>query len=441
MRAASDRSPEPFALVGSTLGDAYTIEGVLGSGSHGVVYAARHVRTGCRCALKMVRPPSPGRRDALMQTVGSVLGLCHPNLLPPFDVLALPDGAVLLATQLLEGEDLANRVALHGKLTQGEGMVLARHVAAGLLALHRRGLCHGNLTPRNVFFARYDDVARDDALGGSQGAEGVRLIDMGLGQCEGVAGSAADDQRALALLLLENVSDLSLGERRVLERAQAALPQKRYPSIQEFWQALEAGTVAGQEGRTTAVVPRRSRASAETAVVPTARTSSRETYVIRRGEDAPPGAAPAPRRRWLRPVLIGGALAIGVLAALGIGLSRRAVEPPVQPQRALAAPTSRPAAPPAPREAVLRFVLSPPGAEVQVAGAILPMDNVLRVPRGRKELAVVARAPGHRPYESSVIPDQDRTVEIALLPDEPPPDGEGAGKERSRRAKVRRRHE
>lgn len=441
MRAASDRSPEPFALVGSTLGEAYTIEGVLGSGAHGVVYAARHVRTGCRCALKVVHPASPVRQGALVQAVGSVLGICHPNLLPPFDVLSLPDGAVLLATQLLEGEDLANRVALQGKLTQGEGMVLARHVAAGLLALHRRGLCHGNLTPRNVFFARYDDVSRDDALGGSQGAEGIRLIDMGLGHCEGVAGSAADDQRALAILLLENIADLSLGERRVIERAQAALPQKRYPSIQEFWQALEAGTGAGQEGRSTALVPRRSRASAETAAVPTTRTASRETYVIRRDQDPAPEAVQAPRRRWLRPALIGGTLATGVLVALGIGLSQRAAEvPATQPPRVSMVPARRPTAQPAPTEVALRFVLSPPSAEVRVAGAALPTDNVLRVPRGGRGLTVVARAPGHIPYESSVVPDQDRTVEIALLPAEPPPDGEDTGRER-RRSKSRRRHE
>lgn len=467
MNAASNRSPDPFLLVGSVLAHTYRIDGVVGSGAHGVLYSARHLRLPGRCAVKLLPPLAPERRDALLLFLGGCCGLCHPHLLPPTDAVVLPDGALLLAGPLLEGEDLQNRVALHGKLSQSEGLVVARQAAAALSALHHRALVHGNLGARNVFLHRYDDVAIDHALGGSKGAQGVRLLDLGLHLCDAgpnptrPSAAAADDQRALALLILEYVADLSLAQRRVLERAQAALAPVRYPSIQEFWQAFEAASEKDLDLDPGAAPAGGLRAaSAQTALVPRGKGKGqeqgkdteqrRETFLVPRassgraaaplpmtGADAARGTPAESRRRLL---LLTAGVVLAVAAGVGAGtlvrdrgphphaqelrpvavaLPPAAPKPPAPPTPA-PTPTTDPAEPSAAdadgEQVSLRFLMSPSSAEATVNGLPVPAGNVLRVARQDTALRVLVRAEGYLPYRSEVVPSEDRALNIALLP-------------------------
>lgn len=322
------------ALVGTTVGNSYALDRVLGQGRHGAIIEARNVRLGQRCIVRMVRTDAT-RRQALLQTLSQHSALSHPHLSPPRDVMTLPDEQLLLASPVLTGQDLNQRVAAGGKLTASEGVVMLRQAASALHALHQKGLVHGNLTASNVFFTKYDDVSVDNALGDSKGSSIVQLIDAGLQILDGQKVTPADDQRALGRLVQSFVSDLSSAERKVLERTQDARPEGRYPSVAELWRAFEAARGQGKGGAKAGTQPEKS-GSIATVAVPQIRMKPRG----------------AQKRLY---VLIGAAaLAVCVVGAMILGISTRKkpTPPPTTPPpvEAKATEPEKPAAPPEPEK-------------------------------------------------------------------------------------------
>lgn len=441
MPVASDRSLESFALVGRTLGDTYLIEGVIGSGPHGTLYAARHLRLACRCTVKVLAMEPGPRRQGLLATLGSLAGMAHPHLLPPRDVLQLPEGPVLLSSPLLEGEDLASRVALRGRLTQAEGMLMVRQTCAGLLALHRRGLAHGNLTPTNVFFARYDDVAIDNALGGSAGAQMVVLLDMGLTQADGASATGADDQRGVAQLVRDHVADLTAQQIQALERAQSTNAKTRFASVQDLWKALLANAGPGADVTASLPMMRAAARSVDSGALQGASSATAVVTARRRGPVPPSGDVPD-RRAALRRLVFAGS--VGTLVATGGVVATLAVRQALRGDPAVPGPggqrPSRPPPPPPPPQVTLRFALSPPSAVCKVGDSLVPATRVLRVRRSPGPLALYVQAPGYAPYHGEVVPDQDRLVNIALIPEDQTAPPETPSRPPPKKGRHHRRH-
>jgi serine/threonine protein kinase len=91
-------------------------------------------------------------------------GIRHPNVRGVHQV-GSESGVHFLVLETLSGETLAERLA-RASLPAAEVLEVARGVAAGLAALHRAGIVHGNLDPEKVFFV----------------ADGPKLVDFGLGR-------------------------------------------------------------------------------------------------------------------------------------------------------------------------------------------------------------------------------------------------------------------
>lgn len=244
MNSAANDNPQ--SLLGNTLGNSYVFDRILGQGRHGTLFDARHARLGSRFAVRVVRTDTQ-RRNALLAMLSQHGSLSHPHLNPPRDLMILPDDQLLLASPLLPGQDLNQRVAQHGKLTASEGLVVLRQAVAALHALHQKGLCHGNLNASNLYFTRYDDVSIENALGDSKGSHIVQLIDPGLSLLDGTQATAFDDQRALGRMMLAFVADLSSAQRRILERTQDGRPEARYPNMAELWRTFQK-TIPGLKG-------------------------------------------------------------------------------------------------------------------------------------------------------------------------------------------------
>lgn len=317
------------ALVGTTVGNSYTLDRVLGQGRHGAIIEARNVRLGQRCIVRMIRTDAT-RRTALLQALGQHSALAHPHLSPPRDVMTLPDEQLLLASPFLTGQDLNQRVAAGGKLTASEGVVMLRQASSALHALHQKGLVHGNLTASNVFFTKYDDVSVDNALGDSKGSSVVQLIDAGLQLLDNQKVTPADDQRALGRLVQSFVSDLSSAERKVLERTQDARPEARFPSVAELWRAFEAARGQGKGAK--AGTEAEKSGSIATMAVPQIRMTKRG----------------AKTRLY---VLIGAAaLAVCVVGAMILGISTRKQPTPPPPPPPVTTKAVEPEKPPPPPE-------------------------------------------------------------------------------------------
>ncbi len=143
------------SLIGKTLAD-YAVEAKLGSGGFGAVFIGRHLRTGRRYALKVLRPDralvSPDARQRFRREAEALSSLGHIGIVQIHDY-ASENGVDFLVMDLLEGEDLAARLA-RGPLTPARAREIAAQVADALQAAHSREFVHRDLKPANIFLAQ-----------------------------------------------------------------------------------------------------------------------------------------------------------------------------------------------------------------------------------------------------------------------------------------------
>lgn len=157
MNAASD------SLVGQVLADTYVVERLLGRGSMGAVYVAKHQRLPSRVAVKVLLAEAASnpeifarfRREAEITS-----GLRHPNLMQALDFNHLADGTPYIIMEYLEGEDLGAHLRGRGRIGYAEAAHLAHAVGAGLTAAHGREVVHRDLNPPNIFLARHEQGAQ-----------------------------------------------------------------------------------------------------------------------------------------------------------------------------------------------------------------------------------------------------------------------------------------
>lgn len=362
------------ALVGTTQGNTYTLERLLSEGRHGALFEAKQIRLGYRCFVRLLIV-DPAQRKPLLTALSQQTQIPHPGLCPIVDTMQLSDETLLIASPLLAGQDLGQRVAGQGKLSLSEGMAVLRTAAGALHALHQKGLYHGGISGQSLLIVGFDDVAVDGALGGGQVNQRVVLLDSGLYLAQKERASAADDQAALAKLILDTVSDLSPQLQKVLGTAQDASQGRRYPSIQAMWQAAEAA------------LGRKVVAAQPTAVV---------------------GALKLPKMdergsRW--PLLLASASFLMLAVVIGIVGLRRPAPPPDSAKLLNRGAVET-------DQVTISLELSPETAKVWVAGKLL--QSPLKLPRSSTEVPLRIEADGYLPALSKVIPDRDRSLHITL---------------------------
>jgi Tol biopolymer transport system component/predicted Ser/Thr protein kinase len=135
---------------GARLG-AYEIVGKLGAGGMGEVWRARDTRLDREVALKVLPPglaEDPERRARLEREAKILASLNHPNIATLYG-LEHAGGQDVLVMELVEGEDLAQRLA-RGALPVAEAIPIGRQIAEALEAAHEKGIVHRDLKPANV---------------------------------------------------------------------------------------------------------------------------------------------------------------------------------------------------------------------------------------------------------------------------------------------------
>jgi hypothetical protein len=138
----------------------------LASGGMGTVYRAHDTRTGADVALKVAFSLRADSAARFAREASALAEVRHPHVVRYIDHGALADGDVYLAMELLEGEALSQRLS-RGALEIGEVLALGVAMAAGLGALHARGLLHRDIKPSNVLL-----------VGGK--VERATIVDLGL---------------------------------------------------------------------------------------------------------------------------------------------------------------------------------------------------------------------------------------------------------------------
>lgn len=165
----------PAIQVGASVGR-YVIEGILGVGGMGIVYAARDPSLGRAVALKLLRTGHDGASNARLEREARTMAqLSHPNLVPVFE-LGTWEGRVFLAMEFVDGVALDDWLKAHRRSTSEVLQVLSE-AGRGLAAAHAAGVVHRDFKPGNVLIGRDGRVrVTDFGLARMQPNEGAAVV-------------------------------------------------------------------------------------------------------------------------------------------------------------------------------------------------------------------------------------------------------------------------
>ena len=129
----------------------YQVVAKLGEGGMGEVYRATDTRLKRQVAIKILPASLATDHDRLarFQREAEVLAsLNHPNIAAIYG-LEESGGVTALVMELVEGEDLSQRIA-RGAIPVDEALPYARQIAEALEAAHEQGIVHRDLKPANI---------------------------------------------------------------------------------------------------------------------------------------------------------------------------------------------------------------------------------------------------------------------------------------------------
>jgi serine/threonine protein kinase len=134
--------------------DGFRLGAVIGRGGMGEVYAAEHVVTGQRAALKLLRLEAMSEHHALSRferEAKIVASISSPHVVRVLAVSGTDAVFPYIAMEQLRGVDLASYLRDRGRLPLPELTDLIEQLSLGLEAAHRALVVHRDLKPNNVF--------------------------------------------------------------------------------------------------------------------------------------------------------------------------------------------------------------------------------------------------------------------------------------------------
>ncbi|MCB9596814.1 MAG: serine/threonine protein kinase [Sandaracinaceae bacterium] len=452
MSAAPAVTPDEVRRLapGTRVGGRFVLEGLVGQGGMGSVYAARDERIDRRVALKILHLDSARASDRFRAEAAAASRISSRFVSAIHDYGH--DEAVdceYLVMELLDGQPLDAILAAEGPLSASQAAAIGADIAEALAAAHAAEVVHRDLKPGNVLVLAEGGVkvidfgiARVLALDGRSDRVDETSPDVILGTpayispeaVEGTHVGPGADLYALGVILFEMVA----GRLPFYDPVASALCTMHLrdapPTIAEVqpdailpeaFERLVAALLEKDPGH-------RPQAAEEVAGI--LRGIGGDTSALRLGRHASPtGArtsrvtradAPRPSRRLPLLVAIGiAALTIPFLGVVLAILARTAPEPPAPPppEPPVAStepePELTPAPTPPPPEAASTTVeipvaVAPPSATLTLDG--VEVQPPLELPADATEHELVVRAPGYRPETRALRGDRDRSVTIAL---------------------------
>ena len=146
----------------------------------GEVYRAKDTRLGREVAVKVLPAAFAADKERLTRfrrEAQTLASLNHPHIAAIYGLEEV-DGTLALALELVEGEDLEQRLT-RGAVPIDEAVAIAKQIAQGLEAAHEKGIVHRDLKPANVKLSSDGDVKVLD-FGLAKALEGDAPGDSGL---------------------------------------------------------------------------------------------------------------------------------------------------------------------------------------------------------------------------------------------------------------------
>ncbi len=180
----------------------YRLQTKLGDGGMGEVWIAEHRLLARPAAVKLIKAdvlataasPKQGTEDPRVlfeREAGAIANLRSPHTVELYDYGVRDDGVFFYVMELLDGFDLWEMLAKHGRLPISRALLVLQGMCLSLAEAHEAGLVHRDIKPANIFLARlgtsYDIVKVLDF--GLVQETGTPPLDSGDGETVSIAGT------------------------------------------------------------------------------------------------------------------------------------------------------------------------------------------------------------------------------------------------------------
>jgi serine/threonine protein kinase len=137
----------------------YRLERRLEAGGMGTIWRAEHLVLQAPVAVKLIdrhAVPDEDTVDRFLREAKSAAALRSPHVVQILDY-GMDEGAPFIVMELLEGENLAQRIRRVGRLQPAETAKIATQVGRAMTRAHEAGIVHRDLKPENVFLVHNAD--------------------------------------------------------------------------------------------------------------------------------------------------------------------------------------------------------------------------------------------------------------------------------------------
>ncbi len=152
----------------------YIIEERIGGGGMGGLYLATHKTLGGKFAIKVLAEDLAKNQHVVDRFINEAkieANLRHPNIVAVSNI-GHSGGYHYFVMDYVEGEDLAERIAVQGALSQSEAVSIVWQICKALECAHDHNIIHRDLKPSNIRIDMYGTVI---------------LIDFGIARARDVA--------------------------------------------------------------------------------------------------------------------------------------------------------------------------------------------------------------------------------------------------------------
>ena len=175
---------DPALLRDRVLVGRYRLDERLGAGGMGSIWRAHHLVLAAPVAVKLIDREAVPDEETLgrfMREAQSAATLRSPHVVQILDY-GVDDKLPFIVMELLDGENLAQRLRRLGTLASGDTARVVTHIGRAIARAHEAGIVHRDLKPENVFLIRNEDeeIAKVLDFGvakvsvGALGEEGTR---------------------------------------------------------------------------------------------------------------------------------------------------------------------------------------------------------------------------------------------------------------------------